>query len=345
MAKRINIKDVAKEAGVSVTTTSYALNNVESARISQETIQRVRAAAVKLNYVPSLSARTMINRRSGLIGVIIPQTGSSNQLMFNNPFYGEFLGALEYVIRESGYHLLISGTGPNQDYTSIARMRQLEGIIILGTYPCEFLNDIKRIGIPVVLVDAYVNDPYFHSVSINDRYGGYIATKHLIDMGHRNIAFLSEKIREQGVHEQRLWGYKDALEEADIPFSEKKLYVGDVSYNGGFSAAKEICKQHQQETAVFVTADVMAMGLVNGMTTMGKSIPEDYSIIGFDDVPLSAMCLPMLTTIHQNIAEKGSMSAKALLNAIKGCAKQDIILPLHVVKRQSVADINEGGKG
>lgn len=340
MAKRISIKDVAREAGVSVTTTSYVLNNVQSARIGHETAERVREAAKRLNYVPNLSARTMINRKSGLIGVIIPQTGSSHQLMFNNPFYGEFLGALEYTVRENGYHLLISGTGANQDYTSIARMRQLDGIIILGTYPCEFLDDIKRTGIPVVLVDAYVNDHYFHAVSINDRYGGYIATRYLIEKGHKNIAFLSERIREQGVHEQRFLGYKDALEEAEIPFSEKRLYVGDVSYEGGFDAAVEMMQRGQGETAAFVTADVMAMGLVNGMTTLGRQVPGDFSIIGFDDVPLSTMCLPPLTTVHQNIAEKGSMSAKVLLEAIEGCAKQDIILPLHVVQRESVRDIN-----
>lgn len=340
MVKRTSIKDVAREAGVSVTTTSYVLNHRLEARISGETAQRVLEAAQRLNYVPNQSARTMINRRSNLIGVIIPQTGSSRQLMFANPFYGEFLSGLERVVREAGYHLLISGTGPNQDYSSIAQMRQLDGIIILGTYPCDYLDEIKKTQIPVVLVDAYMNDYYFHTISINDRYGGYLATKHLTDKGHRRIAFVAEELREQGVHEQRYLGYQDALKEAGIPLRTEMIYACNVSYYDGFETAREIVARANGETAAFVTADIMAMGLVNGMTALGKRIPDDLSVIGFDDAPLATMCLPKLTTVHQNIQEKGEAAAKVIIGAVEGCAKQDIVLPLWITERESVADLS-----
>ena len=336
MTKRVTIADVAKEAKVSVTTTSYVLNRKPDARISKETAERVCAAAKRLQYVPRISARTMINSKSKLIGVIIPQTGSRNTLMFSNPFYGEFLSAVEYAIREKGYHLLLSGTGANQDYSTIAQMRELDGIIILGTYPCDFLDEIKQTGIPVVLVDAYVDDYYFHTVGNNDRYGGYIATKYLVEKGHRQIGFVSERLRERGVHEQRFRGYCDALKEAGIPLNKDYLYVGDVSYESCYELATEIARRANGETAVFVTADIMAMGLINGLTALGWSVPDDLSVMGFDDVPLATMCLPSITTVHQDITAKGAAAAEVVIEAVDGITKRDIILPLHVVERDSV---------
>lgn len=336
MTRRVTIADVAKEAKVSVTTTSYVLNRKPDARISKETAERVCAAAKRLQYVPRISARTMINSKSKLIGVIIPQTGSRNTLMFSNPFYGEFLSAVEYAIREKGYHLLLSGTGANQDYSTIAQMRELDGIIILGTYPCDFLDEIKQTGIPVVLVDAYVDDYYFHTVGNNDRYGGYIATKYLVEKGHRQIGFVSERLRERGVHEQRFCGYCDALKEAGIPLNKDYLYVGDVSYESCYKLATEIASRANGETAAFVTADIMAMGLINGLTALGWSIPDDLSVMGFDDVPLATMCLPNITTVHQDITAKGAAAAEVVIEAVDGITKRDIILPLHVVERDSV---------
>ncbi len=339
MTKRTTIKDVAREAGVSVTTTSYVLNNNPKARISDETAERVRKVAKQMHYVPRSSARTMINQESKLIGVIIPQTSSRNKLMFANPFYGEFLSEVEHAIREQGYHVLLSGTGPNQDYSQVAQMRELDGIIILGTYPCDFLNEIKETGIPVVLVDAYVDDHSFHTVGNNDRYGGYIGTKYLIEKGHQKIAFVSERLREKGVHEQRFKGYCDALKEANLLLDEECLYTCDVSYDSCYDLAPEFARRKNGETAAFVTADIMAMGLINGLTTLGWSLPADLSVVGFDDVPLAKMCLPKLTTVHQDIAAKGTIAAEVVIEAVKGIPKRDTILPLHVVERDSVKPI------
>ena len=336
LSRRVTIKDVAREAGVSVTTTSYVLNKKPGARISDETAKKVWEAARNLHYVPRISARTMIDRKSKLIGVIIPQTGSRNTLMFSNPFYGEFLSAVEYSIRERGYHLLLSGTGANQDYSTVAQMRELDGIIILGTYPCDFLDEIKQTGIPVVLVDAYVDDFYFHTVGNNDRYGGYIATKYLLDKGHRDIAFISEKLRERGVLEQRFRGYCDALQEVGIPLNERYLYACEVSFESCYTLAADFAKRRTNETAAFVTADIMAMGLINGLTSQGWSIPDDLSVIGFDDVPLATMCLPRITTVRQDITLKGSSAAEIVTDAVGGIPKRDIILPLRIVERDSV---------
>ncbi|MCK9524694.1 MAG: LacI family transcriptional regulator [Limnochordia bacterium] len=336
MRKRVSIKDVAREAGVSVTTTSYVLNQKSTGRISEETAQKVLKVAERLNYVPNISARTMISQKSQLIGAIIPQTGSSRRLMFDNPFYGEFLSAVESEVRERGYHLLVSGTGPNQDYSSIAQMRNLDGIIILGTYHCEYLDEIKKTGIPVVLVDAYVQDHYFHTVSINDRHGGYLATKYLVEKGHRKIAFVAEKLRGQGVYEQRFLGYCDALTEAGLRFDEASVYATDVSYYGSFQVAEEFVQRNNGETAAFVAADIMALGFINGLGALNWSVPDDLSVIGFDDVYLATMCLPEITTVHQDISEKGRQAVDIVIKAMEDKNKRDVILPLHIVERGSV---------
>ena len=340
MRKRASIKDVAREAGVSVATTSYVLSPKSNVRISDETAQRVREAAEKLDYVPRLSARTMINQRSQLIGAIIPQTGSSHRLMFDNPFYGEFLSAVEYEVRERGYHWLVSGTGPNQDYSSLAQMRDLDGIIILGTYPCEYLDELKKTGIPVVLVDAYVQDHYFHTVSIDDRHGGYLATNYLIKHGHREIAFIAEKLRGHGIHEQRFLGYRDALSEAGLDFDERFVYASNVSYYDSFQLAQKFANKANGETGAFVAADIMALGFINGLRELNWSIPGDLSVIGFDDVSLATMSLPTLTTVHQDIAEKGRQAADIVITAVENGAKRDVILPLYIVERDSVKTIN-----
>ncbi|MGI6149984.1 MAG: LacI family DNA-binding transcriptional regulator [Limnochordia bacterium] len=341
MRKRVSIKDVAREAGVSVTTASYVLNRKPGTRISDETARKVRAAAKRLKYVPNISARTMISQKSQLIGVIIPQTGPSHRLMFDNPFYGEFLSAVEYELREQGYHLLLSGTGPYQDYSCIAQMRSLDGIIIMGTYPSNFLEEIKQLGIPVVLVDSYIEDQYFHRVNINDRYGGYLAAKYLIDKGHRRIAFVAEKLREQGVLHERFLGYRDALAEAGITFAEQWVYEADVSYQGGFEAAEEIVRRGNGETAAFAAADIIAVGLINGLKAQHVAVPEELSVIGFDDVPLAVMSFPELTTVHQDVWEKGRQAARIVIEAGEGGKKRDVTLPLKIVERESVQDIKQ----
>ena len=156
--KRISIKVVAKEAGVSTSTVSYVLNSTPTETISEETSKRVMAAVQKLGYVPNLNARSLSSSRSNLIGVLIPQTEPGKEFMFSNPFYGDLLSSIEYTARQHGYHLLLSGTKEDQNYLNIAQNRGLDGIIIVGTYPGENLNALKKLGVPIVLVDSYVND-------------------------------------------------------------------------------------------------------------------------------------------------------------------------------------------
>ena len=216
----------------------------------------------------------------------------------------------------------------------------MDGIIILGPYLCEYLNALKETGIPTALVDAHVDDPYFHKVGIDDRAGGYMATKHLLDKGHRRIAFLSEPVRHQNTLEQRFLGYRDALHEAGVPFHEESVYSCSIGYEDGFRAAGEIVSRANGETAIFAAADIIAVGLVNGLAALGKSVPKEISVIGFEDVPLASMCLPKITTVHQDIAEKGRLAVWAVIDPAEGKERRSIMLPLALVERDSVYDRN-----
>lgn len=342
--KKASIKDVAREAGVSAATVSYVLNNHPRESISPETAARVQAAVTKLDYVPNLNARSLSSRRTHLIGVIIPQTEPGQEFMFSNPFYGDLLSAIEFTARQNGYHILLSGTNSDQSYISIARNRGVDGIIVVGVYPSHSLDELRQIDVPIILIDSYVTDPRFHTIGINDKEGGRLATEYLLSMGHREIAFVSGSIMEYGVNSKRYEGYAQALQAAGLPVNEARLYTGNVDFDYGILAAQQVISRGRQETAAFVTADILALGFVKGLNALQFRVPSDLSVVSFDDVYLARICDPSLTTVRQDIARKGSSAVQIIIDCkdAKSAQKQEIILPIKLVQRASVA-FNPGG--
>jgi LacI family transcriptional regulator len=343
---RVSIKKVAEEAGVSVATVSYVLNNKASKSISSETTERVLETVKALGYVPNQAARTIgLLRtpgvaRSKLFGVLIPQTEPGREFMFGNPFYGEFLSAVEYQARRSGYHLMISGANVEQSYVQVAINRSVDGIIIIGAYPDEGMDEFKTANIPTIMVDCYVDSSYCHSVKTDDRHGSYLATKHLIEKGHQAIAFVSGAIDKEGVNKVRFSGYKKALEEIGIDPPASWVISGNVGFEQGESAAELILSQAPEITAVHATADIIALGLVKGFSRLGLRVPEDISIVGFDDTYLASLCVPSLSTINQNIALKGKTAVETLLDVIEnGGSRRAIEIPIALVERGSVRDL------
>lgn len=195
------------------------------------------------------------------------------------------------------------------------------------------------------LVDSYVTDEAFHTIGIEDREGARMVTCYLIDKGHREIAFVSGSIREHGVNSKRYQGYCDAMQEAGLPVQEDALYLGTVSQEYGLEADREYLRRGRKQTAALATADVLAVGLVKGCLEQGLRLPQDLSVVGFDDVSLAQMCYPSLTTVHQDIIQKGREAVQCILNAIEkpGCPRQECILPLSVVERDSVCERSNAG--
>lgn len=338
--KRINMKDIAKEANVSVATVSYVLNKRKDQTIADATKKRVEDAVKKLGYVPNLAAKALVANKSYLIGVVIPQTEPGKEFMFSNPFYGDLLSSIEFNARINGYHVLISGTDIDQSYLEIAKKRSLDGIIIVGVHPDEYFNSLKNSSIPIVLIDSYCKDSSFKSISIKDRESAKIATKYLIDKGHKKIGFASGIISDNGVTFERYLGYKDALIEEGLTVDESLIYSGTVSQEYGKELAVKIANSDNKPTAIFSSADIIAFGLINGLKNSNLRIPEDISIIGFDDTWIASACDPQLTTIKQDVLKKGEKAIELLLNEDKE-ANNNIILDIELIERKSVKNIGE----
>ena len=333
---RATLKDVAQLAGVSTATVSYALSGKRM--ISEETKQRINRAIAQLDYVPDLNARSLSMRDSKLIGVVVPQTEPGDRLMFQNSFYSEALGSIEYCARQHGYHILISATDANESYLTLAKQRNLDGIIVIGMYPDEFYQQMKKTQIPIVLIDSYCNDHYYNNIRIDDAYGSYMATKHVLDCGHRETVFFVGQLKENGVMKKRLAGYRQALEEYGMPYREENVFEGQIDYESGVRMAAKLAASNLPATAVVAAADILAIGAVKGFYDAGLRVPEDISIIGFDDLEISQYLAPGLTTVRQQISMKGQRAVELLLEHIAdpSLSKQEEILPLKLIERGSV---------
>ena len=338
--ERPTLKDVAQRAGVTTATVSYALSGKRP--ISEQTKQRIMEAIAELDYVPDLNARGLSMRDSKLIGIVVPQTEPGERLMFQNSFYSEILGSIEYYARQEGYHILISATDANESYLTLAKKRNLDGIIVIGMYPDAFYQQMKKTQIPIVLIDSYCNDHYYHNIRIDDAYGSYLATRHMLDNGHEHIAFFVGQMKENGVMKKRLLGYQQALEESGIPFQGEYVFEGQIDYNSGIDLADKLIASGLPATGIVAAADILAIGAMKGLYEAGRRVPEDYSIVGFDDVEISQYLTPGLTTVRQQISLKGQKAVELLLKHIEDptLPKQEEILPLQLVVRGSVKKRN-----
>ncbi len=336
---RATLKDVASLAGVSSATVSYVLNGKRT--ISSKTKQRVYSAIEQLDYVPNLNARSLSMRDSKLIGVVVPQTEPGERLMFQNSFYSEALGSIEYYARQKDYHIIISATDANESYLTLAKKRNLDGIIVIGMYPNEFYQQMKKTHIPIVLIDSYTNDHYYHNIRIDDAYGSYLATKHMLENGHREIAFFAGQLKENGVMKKRLVGYKQALEEFNVAFRDELVFEDRIDYESGISLAEKLLSSGIKATGIIAAADILAIGAMKGLYDAGCRVPDDYSIIGFDDLEISKYLTPGLTTVKQQISLKGQRAVELLLKHIEDptLPKQEEILPLELIERGSVRRI------
>lgn len=330
------IKDVANRVGVSIATVSYVLNGKKS--ISEATKQKVYEAMEELNYVPNINAQGLNSNSSRLIGVVVPQTENGDKLMFQNGFYSEVLGSIEYYARQKGYHVIISATDTNESYMKLAKQRNLDGIIVIGMYPDEFYKELKKTDIPIVLIDSYCNDFYYHSIRIDDAYGSYLATRHLLKNGHRDIAFFVGQIKDNGVMKKRLQGYKNALDEFGVEFNNKYVFEGQIDYDSGIKMADKLVDSNLTVTSIVCAADLLAIGVMSELYRRGVKVPDDISIVGFDDLEISKYLTPPLTTVHQHISLKGKKAVELLLEHIEktDLPKQEEVLPLELVERGSV---------
>jgi DNA-binding LacI/PurR family transcriptional regulator len=312
---RVTIADVANAAGVSKTAVSFAFNNPE--RLGQATLERVLGVAHDLSYTPHPAARALSTRRSGTIGVLIPQRLSA---VFANPFLGELIQGLGELCEEHDLTLLL--VPPLDGSLELAiRHASVDGFISLGLGPDDrALGVIDGLGIPTVLIDS--EDSGTHPVlNVDDRGGAEAAANHLLMLGHRRLAVMvlppaRGQMSSTPTANRRLAGYQAAIEAAGAP-APVSIAAG-ISVAAGVRAFESLPSGSQAPTGLLAMSDMAAIGVLNAARSRGVRVPIDLSVVGFDDLPISAWTNPPLTTVRQPIVEKGRLAARMLIQLMNG---------------------------
>jgi len=332
----VTLKDIALEAGVSITTVSNVIHNKKS-RVSPELVKKIHKIIKREKYVPSMAARTLANNGSPIIGIINHTMSHSGGGFMTDPFHNTFMGSIEDRMRENGYFVMVRTVEDPGALDIVHRNWNMAGMILTGLFRDKFFEHLRGLGIPYVLIDSYIDLPEVYNVGLEDHKGGYIATKRLLDSGHRVIAFTSPFIRENGVVEHRLNGYKQALTEFDVPFDPKLVFQQEISIRESIQLG-ETLSRNKKITGIFASADILAAGIMTGLRSKGVNVPNDKSIIGFDDNYLCQITSPQLTTIYQDANEKGIIASEMMLAQLKDkpFKNRNVILPVHLVERESV---------
>ena len=254
-----------------------------------------------------------------------------------DPFHSTAIGAIESTLRENGYYLMLRTVETADDLVAFLQNWNVDGLFFTGIFKDNFFDEVARLNVPVVLIDSYVRQPHFCNVGLEDFKGSFQATRHLIENGHKRIAFASPSIKDGGVLQERFLGYKAALAEASIPFDKELVIKQEMDIDSCRKAADELLL-HPDATGLVVTADIMAAGIMTGLRERGIKVPDDISVVGFDDINISQMITPTLTTIHQDMNLKGRLAVDFMLQLLEGrpLEKSEITLPTHLVERHSV---------
>lgn len=335
----VTIEDIAREAGVSATTVSNVIHG-RANRVSSNTVDLINEIIHKRGYVPNLSARAMKTRSSKVVALINHLEPRDQQKFMSDPFFMNLTGAVEKALREKGYFLMIRAISDPEDLLAFLQNWNVEGVFMPGLFEDEpFYQTLRTLNLPVVLTDSYVSDwGNMVNIGLQDFEGARLATEHLISKGHCRIAFAGPAVKAGGVVEQRLLGYRKALEEHGIPFDASLVFECEFSTSKMIVLGKKMAKR-RDITAVFATADMLAAGLMSGLQHAGRMVPKDISIVGFDDINWARMTMPMLTTIHQDAEEKGRLAAKCMIRLLehKSIENRNQTQLVQLIERESVS--------
>ena len=331
----VTIKDVAREARVSVATVSRALNGHEN--VAESVRQQVLATADRLRYQPHAAARSLSSRRTQTIGVVLPD--------LYGEFFSELIRGIDQVARARRQHLLVSSYHglPEEQGEALRAMRgRVDGLLVLSPYTDRpgFLVDNLPSSLPVVLINTDVQDASYPALTI-DNYGAAVAmVEHLAQAGHRRIAFIGGPEGNFDARE-RLRGYRDAMARF-VPDAKPQEFPGDFSESSGYEAGKRIAQSAEKPQAVFAANDMMALGCLYAFNEAGVRVPHDVALAGFDDIPLARFVHPTLTTMRVSIAELGGQAMSRLLEAIESdgarVAPSAVLTPALIVRASSVGE-------
>lgn len=326
----MDIHAVARLAKVSIATVSRTINQVPS--VNPKMAKRVRDAIRELNYFPNTQARALVSGRSRLLGLIVSE--------ITNPFFPELIQGFEDVAVEHGYEILIGSTNyePERMQRCIRRMmeRNAEGVAVM-TFGIEqpLLDQLADRHIPLVFVDVAPEKPGISLLRVDYHHGIRQGVQHLAALGHRAIGFVSGPLRLHSAR-SRLSAFEQSLEECGLPIEKRLIVEGDHTMEGGIAAAERLLAEKRRPTAVLCSNDMLAIGVLHRVTRAGLRVPDDMSIIGFDDIRMAEMMMPPLTSIQMSRAELARAAVTALRAHVEKTSPQrEYPIETRLVVRQS----------
>ena len=331
MRRNVTMADVAREAGVSVMTVSRVVNH--KGEVSDTTRQRVQEVIDRLGYSPSTIARGLVTKRTGTLGLIVPDSA--------NPFFSEVARGAEHIAYAHGYNVFLCNTEESiereLDVLQLLKGKRVDGVLLCSSRLGSDMLQVALASHPfAVLVNRGVENKSVGAVLVDDRLGGFIATQHLLQTGHRAIGFLAGPPASRSGR-LRAEGYRHALAAASIPYLPDWVKSCSPVVAGGQAAAYELFSMNPELDALFCFNDLVAVGALQACVSLNLAVPNDVAIVGTDDIPLAALVTPSLTTCHVSRYELGKQAMQLLLNRIEGCLEecQQITLKPKLIIRES----------
>ncbi len=334
--KSITIMDVAQEAGVSYSTVSRVVNNKNV--VEEGTRVRVMQAIEKLGYVANRQARSLAGGASQIVGLLVRDLGTG--------YIGEIIRGIDDELAKAHYDLMLYTTHRHlrdeSDYVSIMTQGLADGLLlVLPRQPEAYLTTLRERNFPYVLIDHQGIAEDESAVAVENWQGGFVATQYLIEQGHRRIGFVTGNLK-MGCAREREAGYRAALAQYGLPVDETLIQEGNFFQSDGYAAGEALLRLPTPPTAIFASNDVMAFGVMEIVRERGFKIPDDVSIVGFDDIPQAAYVHPSLTTVRQPLEEMGRAAARNLLTLIEDSdyAPQRVELPVELIVRESCRSLD-----
>ena len=338
----VTIKDMAEILGISTTTVSNVIHG-KTSQVSQKTVEKVEKLLEEYEYVPNINARNLANNSSRIIGMVIKGRRDRIDNLIANSFFGDLVSAIEAETRARGYFMMLYISDDINELMRHVSTWNVDGLVMIGILHDDFARIKSRYKKPAVLIDSYAprNVADYVNVGLDDEQACYDMADDLLENGHRKIAFLADNM--EGVDYQRYMGFLRAMHDHGVGTDEDNLIMIHPGILERRSNMREIYEKSKNFTAFMCCSDYYAAMLISDFTDRGVKIPEEVSFTGFDDDAMSRLVRPKLTTIHQNIREKGRVAVDCLEKLIRGeeLEKKNYTLPVEMVFRDRVKKIPE----
>lgn len=330
----VRLKDIAQEAGVSMMTVSRVMNGNKK-EVSPKTAERILEIAARMGYVPNSSARSLASRSSRLIAAVLTDYGDARNPLCDS-YNGCFFGEIARLVQREGYDLMIHYVKDYKDISYSLKTWNVAGAVFLGMFDDNIREIQENNSIPLIFTDSYSSVRRIINVGIDDYEGGRLAAGHFLENGHTNLAFIGPKALGNGLIMHRLQGFCSCLRDAGVSLPQEHILPSRGEELTPL--LEKLTSGPNPVTGIFTTSDTCALDLYYSASCLGLRVPEDLSIIGFDDLPHSSRSLPPLTTVRQDIFRKAEVACELLMKHIREpeSPAENIVLDVSLVVRGSV---------